>query len=41
LEPGQTDSPKGRRAIGLIWQAEATKDGSRVHVGVDLRGNVV
>ena len=24
-----------------IWQAEATKDGRRVRVGVDFRGNVV
>ncbi|MGA7259663.1 MAG: hypothetical protein WA709_27860 [Stellaceae bacterium] len=24
-----------------IWQAEATKDGHRVRVGVDFRGNVV
>jgi hypothetical protein len=30
-----------RKDQNSIWQAEAMKDGRRVRVGVDFRGNVV
>ena len=38
---GYTNIDQLRKDQNSIWQAEATKDGSRVRVGVDFRGNVV
>ena len=38
---GYTDVDQLRKDQNSIWQAEAMKDGRRVRVGVDFRGNVV
>ena len=38
---GYTNVDQLRKDQNSIWQAEATKDGRRVRVGVDFRGNVV
>ena len=38
---GYTGVGKLHKDQNSIWQAEATKDGRRVRVGLDYRGNVV
>ena len=38
---GYTNVDQMHKDQNSIWQAEATKDGRRVRVGVDFRGNVV
>ena len=38
---GYTNVDQLHKDQNSIWQAEATKDGRRVRVGVDFRGNVV
>ncbi len=38
---GYTNVGQLRKDQNSIWQAEATKDGRRVRVGVDFRGDVV
>ena len=38
---GYTNVDQLRKDQNSIWQAEAMKDGRRVRVGVDFRGNVV
>ena len=38
---GYTNVEQLHKDQNSIWQAEATKDGRRVRVGVDFRGNVV
>ena len=38
---GYTNVDKLHKDQNSIWQAEAMKDGRRVRVGVDFRGNVV
>jgi periplasmic protein CpxP/Spy len=38
---GYTNVGGLRKDQNSIWQAEATKDGHRVRVGLDFRGNVV
>jgi len=38
---GYTDINQLHKDQNSIWQAEATKEGRRVRVGVDFRGNVV
>ena len=37
---GYTDVGQLHKDQNSIWQAEATKDGRRVRVGLDFRGNV-
>jgi len=38
---GYTNVDRLHKDQNSIWQAEATKDGRRVSVGLDFRGNVV